>query len=82
MKLLEREISCDMPPNLIPVRRSNDELCVNAFATRSRRSVHIFALTADLALDEAIGARLGSVHLGVLAGVLEALVPGEVYPMS
>lgn len=33
---------------------------------------------SDLALDEAVGARLGSVHLGVLAGVLVALVPAEV----
>lgn len=31
------------------------------------------------ALDETVGARLGSVNLSILAGVLDALVPAEVY---
>jgi hypothetical protein len=31
-----------------------------------------------LALDETIGARLGHIDLGVLAGVLDALVPAQV----
>jgi hypothetical protein len=30
------------------------------------------------ALDETVGAGLGSIHLGVLAGVLGALVPAEI----
>jgi len=34
--------------------------------------------TADGALDETVGVRLGSIHLGILAGVLEALVPAEI----
>lgn len=34
--------------------------------------------TANGALDETVGVRLGSIHLGILAGVLGALVPAEV----
>lgn len=35
--------------------------------------------TGDGALDETVGVGLGSVNLGVLAGVLGALVPAEIY---
>jgi len=35
-------------------------------------------LSGDLALDEAVGVGLGNVDLGILASVLQALVPGQV----
>ena len=35
-------------------------------------------VAGDAALDQAIGVALRGVHFGVLAGVLEALVPAEV----
>lgn len=35
--------------------------------------------TGHGALDETVGAGLRGIHLGVLAGVLEALVPAEIY---
>ena len=38
------------------------------------------ACPRDGALDEAVGAGLRCVHLGVLAGVLQSLVPRHVYP--
>jgi hypothetical protein len=38
----------------------------------------VFLRPSDLALNEAVGARLGGIDLGVLAGVLVALVPAEV----
>ena len=46
--------------------------------TFARRTKGSSLLARDLALDETVGTRLGSKHLGVLAGVLEALVPAEV----
>lgn len=38
--------------------------------------------TTNSALNEAIGVRLGRVNLGIFAGVLEALVPAEIYQGS
>ena len=45
----------------------------------SRLQLGLLAGAGHRALDEAVGAGLGGVHLGILAGVLEALVPAEVY---
>jgi len=42
---------------------------------RTTGKLREIALPRDLALDEAIGAGLGGVHLGILASVLVALVP-------
>jgi len=45
----------------------------------ARLQLGLLAGASHRALDEAVGPRLGGVHLGVLAGVLEALVPAEIY---
>jgi hypothetical protein len=37
------------------------------------------ASTGNGALDKAVGVGLGRVDLGILAGVLEALVPAKIY---
>lgn len=40
------------------------------------------ASAANSALNEAVRVRLGRVNLGILSGVLEALVPAEIYKGS
>jgi hypothetical protein len=42
----------------------------------------LLASAGNSALDKAVGIRLGRVNLGILAGVLEALVPAEIYKCS
>lgn len=39
----------------------------------------LLASAANSALDKAVGVGLGRVNLGILAGVLEALVPTKIY---
>jgi hypothetical protein len=53
----------------------------NALELQKRQNILQLRLrrAADGALDQAVGVGLGCEHLGVLAGVLEALVPAEVW---
>lgn len=46
--------------------------------SRREKALQFGLLTADAALDEAVRARLRCVNLGVLASILETLVPGQV----
>lgn len=55
----------------------NDAVVLQLRTASSARSL-LFLRAGDFALDQAIGARLGGVHLGVFAGVLVALVPAQV----
>ena len=39
-------------------------------------------IARDFALDKTVGARLRGIHLRILASVLEALVPAEIYAVG
>lgn len=47
-------------------------------SSKKHLQLSLLARATNGALDETIGVGLGSVHLGILAGVLDTLVPAEI----
>lgn len=68
---------------------TQEKRCASASVGARRRSkksqvdghlqLSLLTGTANGALDKSVGIGLGRINLGILAGVLEALVPAEIY---
>lgn len=66
----------------ICTREKNNQASAHVGARRQSSKEHLqlslWARATHGALDKTVGVGLGGVHLGILAGVLDTLVPAEI----